>query len=153
MLVIYRPSSFPPFSQLDRARHSPPVDTQYNALKGVVPAPSGVVGGASGWGEFITAVGGRRSAVVFGRRGFVFLLLRAGERFVVSKAALHVVHGLRRGDAAFFCGSVQLHEAQWPLADRVEVRFRSSKGDQLRQGAMMTRARDGSSQRVEEGGR
>ncbi|CAN0426624.1 unnamed protein product [Pylaiella littoralis] len=72
--------------------------------------------------------------------------------FAVPKAAMHAVHGLRRGDVAFFPGAVQLSEAQWSSADRVEVRFRSSKGDQLRQGAVLTRTREGTPHRVDEGG-
>ena len=35
---------------------------------------------------------------------------------------------------------VQLSVGQWHLADRVELRFRSSDGDQLRKGKVWTRA-------------
>lgn len=121
-------------------------------LANAAPVPSGVVGGASDWGEFVAAVGGRRPAVVSGLGGLVLVSSRACKMFAVSNTATHVVHGLRRGTVAYFCDSVHLRVAQWPSADRVEVRVRSLKGDQLRQGAVLTRARDGSPQRVEEGG-
>ena len=45
-----------------------------------------------------------------------------------------------------------LQPAQWVSADPVEVRFRSSKGDQFRKGAVVTRTRSGASRRVEAGG-
>ena len=35
-------------------------------------------------------------------------------------------------DVAFFLGRAQLRVTQWSRADRVEVRIRGSKGDQLR---------------------
>ena len=41
---------------------------------------------------------------------------------------------------------------QWSTADRVEVRFRGSKGDQLRKGAILTRARKGPPKPVGAGG-
>ena len=50
-------------------------------------------------------------------------------------------HILRRGDVVFFRGSTQLEWTMWGQADRVKVRFRGSKGDQLRYGTVMTRAR------------
>lgn len=71
-----------------------------------------------------------------------FFLLRASEMFAVSKLAMHEVHGLCRGDVAFFRGEMQiLAPGRWFLADRVELRFRSSKGDQFRKGAVCTRVR------------
>ena len=48
---------------------------------------------------------------------------------------------LRRGDVVFFRGSTQLDWTMWGQADRVEDRFRSSKGDQLGDGTVMVRAR------------
>ena len=48
---------------------------------------------------------------------------------------------LRRGDVVFFRDSTQLDWTMWGQADRVEVRFWSSKGDQLRGEAVMTPAR------------
>ena len=50
---------------------------------------------------------------------------------------------LRRADVAFFRGNVQLTAAPWVSADRVEVRFRGSKGDQMRTGRVLTRVRGG----------
>ena len=50
-------------------------------------------------------------------------------------------HILRREDVVFVRGSIQLDLTMWGQADRVEVRFWSSKGDQLRDGTVMTRAR------------
>lgn len=72
--------------------------------------------------------------------------------FAVSSKDMHAVHGLRRGDVAFFRSSEQLAPGQWSLADRVEVRFRSAKGDQLRKGAVVTRARTGPPRAVSLGG-
>ena len=50
-------------------------------------------------------------------------------------------HILRRGDVVFFRGSTQLDWTMWGHAGCVEVRFRSSKGDQLQDGTVMTRTR------------
>ena len=85
-------------------------------------------------------VGGRALFLALGAS--FFFLTRASEMFAMTKLSMHAVHGLRRGGVAFFRGEVQLLlPAQWILADRVEVRFRSSKGDQLRKGAVITRTR------------
>ena len=82
-----------------------------------------------------------------------FFLTRASEIFAINRLSMHEVHRLRRGDVAFFRGATQLLlPAQWVLADRVEVRCRSSKGDQFRKGAVVTRARSGASRRVEADG-
>ena len=43
-----------------------------------------------------------------------------------------------------FAENIQLTVAQWSTADRVEVRFRGSKSDPLRKGAVITRVRKGS---------
>ena len=67
-------------------------------------------------------------------------LTRASEMFAETRSRIHKTYCLRR-DAAFFRGRVQLGVAQWSTADRVEVRFRGSKGDQLRKGAMISRVR------------
>lgn len=69
-----------------------------------------------------------------------------------SKKAMHAVHRMRRGDVTFSETSVQLLPEQWHLADRVEVRFRSSKGEQLRKGAALVSERRGPPRLVEEGG-
>ena len=65
---------------------------------------------------------------------------------------MHAEHGVRRGDVALFLSSEQLPQARWHLADRVEVRFRSSKADQLRKGSVVTRVRTGPPRSVEHGG-
>ena len=113
------------------------------------PMSWGVLRGGAGlapqWGQ-----GGRVLYLVLGA-SFVFLT-RACEILAVSQTSMHVVHGLRRGDVAFFRGAVQLSAAQWHSADRVEVRFRSSKGDQFRKGAVVTRKRSGPPRLVEAGG-
>ena len=59
-------------------------------------------------------------------------LTRASEMFAETRSRIHKTYCLRR-DAAFFRGRVQLGVAQWSTADRVEVRFRGSKGDQFAQ--------------------
>ena len=59
---------------------------------------------------------------------------------------------LRRADVAFFRGNVQLTASQRSNADRVEVRFRGSKGDQLRKRAVTTNVRCGPALRVGDGG-
>ena len=59
---------------------------------------------------------------------------------------------LRRAGVAFFRARVQLGVAQWSRADRVEVRFRGSKGDQLRKRAVISRVWAGSPSPVGTGG-
>ena len=80
------------------------------------------------------------------------LLTRASEMFAETRLRFHETYCLRRADVAFFRGNIQLTVAQWSTADHVEVRFRRSKGDQLRKGAVVTHARKGPSLRVGEGG-
>ena len=70
----------------------------------------------------------------------------------MSQSAMHAEHGVRRGDVAFFLLSEQLPQARWHLADRVEVRFRSSRADQLRKGSVVTRVRTVPPRSVEHGG-
>ncbi|CAN0128875.1 unnamed protein product, partial [Pylaiella littoralis] len=81
-----------------------------------------------------------------------FFLTRSSEMFAVSRSAMHEVHGLRRGDVAFFQGPEQLPSARWECADRVELRFRFSKDDQFRKGTVVTRVRVGPRCRSEAGG-
>ena len=69
------------------------------------------------------------------------LLTRPSEMFAENGLQVHETHCLRRADVAFFRGNIQLTDAQWSTADRVEVRFRGSKGDQLRKGVVVTCAR------------
>ena len=70
-------------------------------------------------------------------------LTRASEMFAESRSRIHGTYCLRRADVAFFRGNAQLTAALWFSADRVEVRFRGSKGDQMRTGRVSTRVREG----------
>ena len=63
--------------------------------------------------------------------------------FAESQSRIHETYCLQRADVAFFRGNVQLTAAPWVSADRVEVRFRGSKGDQMRTGGVLTRVRGG----------
>ena len=63
-------------------------------------------------------------------------LTSASELFAESRSRIHETYYLRRADVPFFRVQVQLGVAQWSGADRVELRFRGSKGDQLRKGAV-----------------
>ena len=80
------------------------------------------------------------------------LFTPASEMFAETRLRVHETYCLRRTDVAFFRANTQLTVAQWSTADRVEVRLRGSKGDQLRKGAVATRVRKGPSMRVGEGG-
>ena len=84
-------------------------------------------------------VGGRVLFLALGAS--FFFQARVSEMFALSKNAMHVEHGLRRGDVALFKRAVQMSVGLWHLADRVELRFWSSKGDQLRKGKVLTRVR------------
>ena len=79
-------------------------------------------------------------------------LTRTSEMFAETRLRIHETYCLRRADVAFFRDRVQLEVAQWSRADRVEVRFRGSKGDQLRKGAVISRVRAGSPMSVGAGG-
>ena len=79
-------------------------------------------------------------------------LTRASEMFAETRSRVHETYCLRRADVAFFRENIQLTASQWSSADRVEVRFRGSKGDQLRKGAVLTRVRCGPALRVGDGG-
>ena len=63
--------------------------------------------------------------------------------FAESRSRIHETSCLRRADVASFRGNAQLTAALWVSADRVEVRFRGSKGDQMRTGRVLTRVREG----------
>ena len=89
----------------------------------------------------MSSVGTRGAGAVAGTRGFVFFLARAGEMFASKEGCRNDGHILRLGDVVFFRGSTQLDWTMWGQVDRVEVRFRSLKVDQLRDGTVMTRAR------------
>ena len=104
-------------------------------------------------GEYLAqtwGVGGRVLWLALGAS--FFFLTRAAEMFAETSTRMHEIYGLRRGGVAFFRGGRQLEWGQWPTADRVEVRFRGSKGDQLRKGAVLTRARKGPPRPVGDGG-
>ena len=59
-----------------------------------------------------------------------FFLPRASEMFGGSRNAMHVEHGLRRGDDAFFKHAVQLPVGQWHLADHaMHVEHGLRRGD------------------------
>ena len=79
-------------------------------------------------------------------------LTRASEMFAETRTRVHETYCLRRADVAFFRGELQLVSAPWSAADRVEVRFRGSKGDQMRKGAVLTRVRGGPPRPVGVGG-
>ena len=66
-------------------------------------------------------------------------------------SAKRIVHGGQTW-LSFAVLKVQLGVAQWSRADRVEVQFRGSKGDQLRKGAVISRVWVGSSRPVGAGG-
>ena len=59
--------------------------------------------------------------------------------FAETRSRIHETYCLRRADVAFFRGRAQLGVAQWSRVDRVEVRFRGSKFDQLWKGAVISR--------------
>ena len=73
-----------------------------------------------------------------------FFLAQAGEMLASKEGRYDDGHLLCRGDVDFYRGSTQRDWTIWGQADRVEVWFRSLKGDQLRDGMVTTRARAGS---------
>ena len=81
----------------------------------------------------------------------VCFLTRASEMFTESRSRIHETYCLRRADVSFR-GNVQLTAAPWVSADRVEVRFRGSKGDQMRTGRVLTRVRGGAPRPLGAGG-
>ena len=60
------------------------------------------------------------------------LLLRASAIFAEQNRVSYELHCLRRGDVAFFRRGRQLGRGREQEADKVEVRFKASKGDQGR---------------------
>ncbi|CAB1107236.1 unnamed protein product [Ectocarpus sp. CCAP 1310/34] len=150
-----------------RLAYAMEVDTCHSlikqALKGVARGHAGVgaqqrVRRPVSWsmlkegGRLVPQWGTRGRVLFLALSASFFFLMRACEMFAVSSLAMDSCHGLRRGDVAFFLGSRQLPPERRGEADRVEVRFRSSKGDQFRKGAVCTRARPGPPQSVECGG-
>ena len=72
--------------------------------------------------------------------------------FAVTSDRVHEQYILRRADVVFFKGSAQLDWSMWEFATKMEVRFRASKGDQLRKGAVLTRSGKGPPRKLSEGG-
>ena len=79
-------------------------------------------------------------------------LTRASEMIAETRSHIHETYCLGQADVDFFRGRAQLRVALWSRADRVEVRLRGSKGDQLRKGAVILRVRAGSPRPVGGGG-
>ena len=67
------------------------------------------------------------------------LLTSASEKFAKTRSRVHATYCLRRADMALLRGQTHFRAAQWPTVDRVDVRFRRSKGDQLRKRAVVWR--------------
>lgn len=81
-------------------------------------------------GGGVAATWGNGDPVLYLALGASFLFLtRTSEMFALTQSRAHPEYGLWRGDVSFFCGPRQLHAGQWVIDDRVEVRFRISKGD------------------------
>ena len=72
--------------------------------------------------------------------------------FAVTSDRVNEQYILRRVDVVFFKGSAQLDWSMWEFATRMEVRFRASKCDQMRKGAVLTRSRTGPPRKLSEGG-
>ena len=70
-----------------------------------------------------------------------FILARAGEIFASKEGCYDNKQILHRGDVFFFRGNTQLDWTMRGQTDRVEVRFRGSKWDQLWDGTVMAHAR------------
>ena len=81
------------------------------------------------------------------------LLTRASQMFAETRLRVHETYCLHRAHCFLLSRKYLAYcVAKWSTADRVEVRFRGSKGDQLRKGPVVTRVRKGPSMRVGEGG-
>ena len=72
-----------------------------------------------------------------------FPMLRASQLFAGKKGEYPTVYRLLRGDVAFSRDNEQLGEGKRQETNIVEVRFRGSKGDQGRKGAVLVRTRTG----------
>lgn len=99
---------------------------------------------AAGWGQ-----GGR--VLWIGLALSNLLMLRASELFAGAGGKVNEEYILRRGDVAFFRGTEQVMGARRREADKVEARFRASKGDQQRKGAILVRVRWGKGAQRDEG--
>ena len=78
-------------------------------------------------------------------------MLRASEIFANGKGVFHEVYYLMREDVAFFKDNEQLVGSRIRKANKVEVRFKESKGDQGRKGAVLVRPRTGRGRKGEGG--
>ena len=104
-------------------------------------------------GEHLAQTWGAGGRVLWNALGASFFFLtRAAEIFAETRTRAHEFYCLRRADVEFFRAERPLEWGQWSMADRFEVRFRRSKGDQLRKGAILTRARKGPPKPVGAGG-
>lgn len=70
--------------------------------------------------------------------GVYFFFVQAGEIFADARTRAHEVECWKGADVAFFEGETQLAKLRWSTVDRVEVRVRDSKGDQLRSGTLLS---------------
>ena len=61
--------------------------------------------------------------------------------FTEDDESIHTVYSLRGGDVALYAGERQVERGSSPEVDSVEVRFRESKDDQGRRGAVLVRTR------------
>ena len=88
----------------------------------------------------MSSVGTRGVGALTGFRGFVFPFSTGGRNVCEQGRMLgRWAHIVCRGDVVFFRGMTQINWTMWGQADRVEVRFRSSKRPWNR--TVMTRAR------------
>jgi hypothetical protein len=71
-----------------------------------------------------------------------FLLLRASELWAYDNSKkIHSTFGLTRKNINFYKGTERLDDQDREEADRVEVRFVASKGDQMRVGCVLGRTK------------
>ena len=82
----------------------------------------------------------------------LYFLTRASEMFAETRSRVYEWYCLRRADVGFFRGDYRLAEALWSTADRVEIRFRCLKGDQLGKEAVLSRVWKASTRSVGAGG-
>ena len=70
------------------------------------------------------------------------IIARSDEVWAKDEGGVYSTRCLTRADIAFDSGDSQLSYLHWRQADRVEVRFRGRKGDQVREGSLVVRTRD-----------
>lgn len=101
-------------------------------------------GEAAEWGE-----GGRVLWIGFALS--YLLMMRASELFTGEGGRANGAFILTRGDVAFFNGDQQMMGEGRRGADKIEVRFTASKGDQDRKGAILVRVKGGRGAERDEG--